>query len=284
MPRFDVVRRGYDRDQVDAEIAALRERCAAAEAARAVAEQHAAATEEELRAARTEPAPVTESFGFRAEKILRLAEHEAADIRARANEEAEALLQRVHDDAGRLHDEVRRELETRMHELEQEATRRESVLQEREQQVAERLAVVAEEAAHMREAARQEADGLLTDAREHLARRREHDERDLRRLTALRDAVRTEMARLHQLLGAGLEDRTEAIEGAPHQRRADIPAPRPIPGPMSVEPAPSGPEAHPHAPTSAVGIPAAGTPDVERARSGPAGPGGRHADSVPANV
>ena len=71
-PSFEVVRRGYDRDQVDSQLRDLRERLATAEAARKAAEKRAT-TEAEKRPAR-EGGPSQESFGFRAEKILRLAE------------------------------------------------------------------------------------------------------------------------------------------------------------------------------------------------------------------
>ena len=94
-PSFEVVRRGYDRDQVDAQLREMRERLTNAESARQAAEKRAKASEGEQRAGRTESAPAQqESFGYRAEKILRLAEHEAADVRSRAASEATASSSR----------------------------------------------------------------------------------------------------------------------------------------------------------------------------------------------
>jgi hypothetical protein len=86
-PSFEVVRRGYDRDQVDAQLRDMRERLSAAENARQAAEKRATAEQAEKRPARENTGPSQESFGYRAEKILRLAEHEAADVRSRAASE-----------------------------------------------------------------------------------------------------------------------------------------------------------------------------------------------------
>jgi hypothetical protein len=104
-PGFDVVRRGYDRGQVESHVQELRRRLVAAENARRMAEQYAAAAADELAVARdrsraaTVP-PVQETFGVRAERVLRLAEREAAEIRARAAHEAAALLEDAHRAAG----------------------------------------------------------------------------------------------------------------------------------------------------------------------------------------
>jgi hypothetical protein len=90
-----MVLRGYDRIEVDEYIAALLE------------ENGALRREMEARAsrpeARPEPAaqpatqsydvdtPAEDSFGFRAEKLLRLAERESAEMRTRATRDAEAV-------------------------------------------------------------------------------------------------------------------------------------------------------------------------------------------------
>ena len=216
---FDVVRRGYDRDQVDAQLRELRDRLAAAEAARAGAEQHARATEDELRTARsrigTEAPPSSESFGFRAEKILRLAEHEASDVRNRAAKEATALVERARADAERHRHDVEQELISRSAGLDQEAAQRTVTLSEREQQATATLASAREEAARITDDAAKAAEKLLADARhdaEQLGRRGEQDARrrreaadhELRRIGMMNEAVRTEMARLHEVLGAEL--------------------------------------------------------------------------------
>jgi DivIVA domain-containing protein len=94
-PQFDMVLRGYDRIEVDEYIAALME------------ENSALRRELEARASRPEPVipqqatappqpygvdtPAEDSFGFRAEKLLRLAERESAEMRTRATRDAEAV-------------------------------------------------------------------------------------------------------------------------------------------------------------------------------------------------
>ncbi|MEN3298915.1 hypothetical protein [Pseudonocardia sp.] len=104
-PGFDVVRRGYDRAQVESHVQELRRRVVAAENARRMAEQHAAAAADELAVARDRSRAAAvpaaqETFGVRAERVLRLAEREAAEIRARAAHEAAALLEEAHRAAG----------------------------------------------------------------------------------------------------------------------------------------------------------------------------------------
>ncbi|GAA4684165.1 hypothetical protein GCM10023215_18590 [Pseudonocardia yuanmonensis] len=189
---FEVVRRGYARDQVDALVRELERRARAAENARRMAEQHAAGLAEELRTLRAgtpaEGLPaVPQSFGFRAEKVLRLAEREASDIRAAATREAaeiraaatrEAaeLMERAHASAGR----ARAEAETER-------------------------AVVAAERAH-----------LATQVTEHV--------RQAEELAGLRVAVRGELARVHAALGAELR----ALDGTPSGDPAQVPgAPEP---------------------------------------------------------
>jgi len=90
-----MVLRGYDRIEVDEYIAGLLE------------ENGALRRELEARASRPEPrpeqaaqpatqfydvdTPAEDSFGFRAEKLLRLAERESAEMRTRATREAEGV-------------------------------------------------------------------------------------------------------------------------------------------------------------------------------------------------
>ncbi|MCH6164722.1 hypothetical protein [Pseudonocardia alaniniphila] len=237
---FDVVRRGYDRDQVDSQMRELRDRLASAEAARQGAEQHARATEKEMRAraAAQADAPMSQdSFGFRAEKILRLAEREAADVRNRAANEATALLEQARADAERHRHEVEQALIARSAELDQEATQRNVALQEREQQAAATLAAARDDAARITDDARHAADALVSEAQaraeevrhrseQDLKRRREAAEQELRRVEGLHENVRSEMGRLHKLLGAEL---TTGPESAPFGGDgADAPAARPV--------------------------------------------------------
>src|SRR4029079_5111698 len=99
-PQFDMVLRGYDRIEVDEYISAIREENAAL---RREIEARAARPPEQ-RQAEPQPAvaapspqsydvdtPAEDSFGFRAEKLLRLAERESAEMRTRATREAEGV-------------------------------------------------------------------------------------------------------------------------------------------------------------------------------------------------
>ena len=215
-PAFEVVRRGYDRDQVDAQLRDMRERLASAEAARQAAEKRAQAGEAERRSGRGDaPAPAAESFGYRAEKILRLAEHEAADVRSRAASEATTLVEQARADAERHRHEVEQSLIARSAELDQEAAQRNVALQEREAQAAATLAAAREDAARIADDARHSAEALVNEAQsradelrhrseQEIRRRREAAEHELRRISGLHEGVRGEMGRLHTLLTTDL--------------------------------------------------------------------------------
>lgn len=106
-PHFDMVLRGYDRIEVDEYIeklleenAALRRELESAAARVRVPEQR---DDEQATQAMAPPVPTPpvqgydidtpaeDSFGFRAEKLLRLAEREAVEMRTRATRDAESL-------------------------------------------------------------------------------------------------------------------------------------------------------------------------------------------------
>jgi cell division septum initiation protein DivIVA len=220
-PLFEFVRRGYDRLQVDARIHELQTRLAAAEAARDAAEQRAKAGEQRAGEAPAKP----ESFGFRAEKILRLAEHEAADVRSRATSEATALVEQARADAERHRHEVEQKLIARSAELDQEAAKRNVALQERESQAAATLAAARDDATRIAEDARHTAEALVSDAKtrgeelrqrseQEMRRRRDAAEHELRRINGLHDGVRGEMGRLYTLLTAELSNNSGAGRAA----------------------------------------------------------------------
>jgi cell division septum initiation protein DivIVA len=221
---FDIVRRGYDRDQVDAQLRELRERLAASEAARQAAEQHARATESELRAARSQGNSESsgmsqESFGFRAEKILRLAEHEAADVRSRAANEAAAMVEKARADAERHRHEVEQSLIARTATVEQEATRRKVELDERERQIGEQAVAARENADRLVSQARRQSEQIRQDAQlaaeqerlkaeKAIRVRRDAAEQELARLRGLHDEVRSQLARLLESLAGEFGDRS----------------------------------------------------------------------------
>ncbi|WP_226355523.1 hypothetical protein [Pseudonocardia sp. ICBG601] len=83
-------------------------RLAAAEHARDAAERRAEALAAALEDARSRPA---ETFGMRADKVLRMAEHEAAMRRRTAETEAAQLVDAARDEAARIVDDARAEVD-----------------------------------------------------------------------------------------------------------------------------------------------------------------------------
>jgi cell division septum initiation protein DivIVA len=226
-PAFATALRGYERNQVDdylaqrdKELAGLRAEAAdlRAERDRAVAE--AENTGKELREARAksahlEPAAKEDSFGFRAEKLLRIAEQEAAEIRSSASRESASIIEKARTEAEGHRHEVEQTLITRASLLEQQAAKRSAALQEREQQIADQLAAAREQAEQLQDNARRVADRLreeseeaaeLTRQRAEVDARRRLDEatKEISRLSALQSDVRTELAQLGQLIATEL--------------------------------------------------------------------------------
>ncbi len=221
--RFDVVLRGYDRSTVDEhvgrqaeQIESLRRELADSERRRALAEQHATATETEIRGLRSDPqfnerTPPEESFGYRAEKLLRLAEQEAAEARAAAGREAAAVIEQARAAAEQHRHEVEQSLIARSSLLDQQAAQRTVELQEREQQIAAQMSTARSEIDTMHESARRaaeqhrrqaEGDAETVRARAaHAAQRmRDQAEQEVARLASLRDDARAEITRLAELL------------------------------------------------------------------------------------
>src|SRR5215211_3504842 len=133
---FDVVRRGYDRGQVDEHLdrldadvrilAADRDAAVAraAELAKQVENQRAQIVNGERELARMAAAPANmESMSERLQRMLRLAQDEATEIRARAETETAEMMARAEADGGALRDRYQRliaELEERRAGLEAE--------------------------------------------------------------------------------------------------------------------------------------------------------------------
>jgi DivIVA domain-containing protein len=105
-PQFDMVLRGYDRIEVDQYIDAILQENAALRRELETSRRAAAEVQERSAAAPPQPTPqptpsptphydvdtpAEESFGYRAEKLLRLAEREAAEMRTRATRDVETM-------------------------------------------------------------------------------------------------------------------------------------------------------------------------------------------------
>lgn len=163
-----------------------------AESARDEAVRRADALAAALEEARAQP---VETFGMRADKVVRMAEHDAAQRRRAAEQEADALHERAREQASRIVADARAEAERVAAAAHAEAER------------------VAADAAGERDrlhaagvAARRDSE-LVADT---AASMHAH-------VSAVRDSVRDEVARLHAVLGAEL-GRLDGPEGPPAAR------------------------------------------------------------------
>ncbi|MCO1653590.1 DivIVA domain-containing protein [Pseudonocardia humida] len=243
--RFDTVLRGYDRAQVDTHLArlaeensALRRWAAEADRRRQTAEQHAAAAESEFRALQSRrqgDGGAEESVGFRAEKLLRLAEQEAADLRAAAAREAATVVEQARAQAEKHRHEAEQSLVQRSTRLDEQVSRRSAELQERERQIAEQSAAARGEAESLHSAARRAADELRKQAEsaaetvrlraaQDAQRLREQAQQDVARLATVQQDVRTELTRLADALADGM--RTDGEPGDTERPADDRPGRR----------------------------------------------------------
>ena len=219
---FATVLRGYERRQVDDYVARQRDQTATLRAQlvetqrqRRLATDHAEATERENRrlhstAGHETPAP-QEGFGLRAEKLLRLAEQEAADIRARTSQESVALLEQTRGETETHRHAVEQSLIVRAAQLDQTAGRRAADLHEREQQIAAQLEATRADVQQLHAAATRAADRLGQESEatadeiriraESAAKNaRDQAEHDLMRLSTLRSNVYDRLSRLADVL------------------------------------------------------------------------------------
>jgi chromosome segregation ATPase len=244
---FDTVLRGYERRQVDDavgrlrnEVAQLKDELAEAERRRRQANEHAEATERELRdvrakSAHSEPRSVEDSFGYRAEKLLRIAEQEAAEVRTHASRESSAIIEQARTEAEKHRHEVEQSLISRAAVLEQQAAQRNAELQEREQQIADQLTAAREQADQLHAAAartadrlRQESEAAAEEAKLRAAtdiqRQRDQAAQEIARLDKVQSDVRVELARLNDVLSNELAAGSRT-GGVPTQRPAHASAP-----------------------------------------------------------
>ncbi|GAA1863736.1 hypothetical protein GCM10009836_50100 [Pseudonocardia ailaonensis] len=255
VPPFPTAMRGYERQQVDAFLADQareldRLRAEATELTQRLrqANEHAEATERENRDLRNRPpqaAAAEEGFGFRAEKLLRLAEQEAGEVRDNANRESAAILEKARTEAEQHRHEVEQKLIARGSLLEQQAAQRTAELAEREQQITDQLGAAREQADQVHEAAaraadrlRQESEAAAEQTRERAERAarnvQERAEQEVARLGGIQTDVRAELARLAEVLSAELTGERGA--GVPTQRDQAVGSGR-ASGPTSARPA-----------------------------------------------
>jgi DivIVA domain-containing protein len=241
--RFTTVVRGYDRIEVDEHVGKLqrlverlRADLAAAESRLRDTERQVEGLEHENRTNRTRlesaQTPLDDGFGVRAERLLRLAEQEAAEVRGEAAEEAAAMRQQVREDIERQRHEAEQALIARSAKFDEHASQRTAELQRREQQIAEQLTAARSEAEAVQSAARRSADHyrqrveadteeFKTRVAAEVAQLREQAQQELSRLTSVESGVRAELRRLSARLGQ------EIARQVPGARDADRPAPGP---------------------------------------------------------
>lgn len=245
---FDLIKRGgYDPHQVDGHVQALatqiadterglrdeqgrwqqersRAERAESELADIRARMEALQAGEQRRDGDQEQSDGHQGFGYRVEKLLRVAEQEAAEVRSTASREATGLLERAREDAEAHRHEVEQSLIARTASLDGEATRRRIELDERERQITEHTAAARDEATRMladvhrqaeqiKQAAQADAEQQHAAAEKAIRERRVEAEQELTRLSELRTDVRGNLGRLLESLSG--EFRNAGTDQAP---------------------------------------------------------------------
>ncbi|HTK64843.1 MAG TPA: hypothetical protein VL595_20815 [Pseudonocardia sp.] len=234
---FEVVWRGYDRDQVEHHMRALQQHLEEEHHRAELAERELRRAENDLANSRQSAgADESQSFGHRVEKILRMAELEAGEIRRKATDEASALMEKARVEAETYRHDAERQMIIRASNLDQEAARRNALIQEREAEVAAELAAAKQRSEEMRsdaereaERVRKHADALAEETRlkaEKAAQeKRDHAAREVHHLAKIQDEARAAIRRLHEMLAAELgfssgSAPTDLDESAPERSAA----------------------------------------------------------------
>ena len=188
---FDLAMRGYDRRQVDERLNHLGAELAATGEALQQSRMHASELGEQLsiaieRLRRSGPATAQkDSFGFRVEKILRLAEEEAKELRAQGTADATAAVDRARAEADALHDESERVRAEAYHDAER-----------------------------IRAQAQARATTLVARVEAELANRQQSAERELSRLATARDQVWSELTKVRDQLRSALPRWPDGLSAA----------------------------------------------------------------------
>jgi hypothetical protein len=185
VPAFELVRRGYDRDQVDNHLGWLEDQLRNAEIARDAAEHAAASAAADAEGAREElesGRPQWHEFGDRITEILNLAEEQGAQIRAQRSQEADELLQEA------------RQLSA---DTERECTQQ---VRETESTCAQRVRDAEAQAKEIVTSAQSEADRLMMRTQQETAELERVSSRRLADLERQRDAVNAQLERINEAL------------------------------------------------------------------------------------
>jgi hypothetical protein len=224
---FDFVLRGYDRNQVDArvselvnQLAAATERIQSTAAQLAVEQRRAEHAERQLHSSRSTPPAATaeeveHGFGYRAERLLRMAEAEANEIRGSAIKEAAEIVERARATAEQHRHEIEQNLILRATTLDKQANEVAAALREREEAAASELASARAEAEAVRAAARREMEQarrnveiVARDVRAQAERWAEQHRTtaagEVARLVGLRDSMQRDLGALSETLLAAV--------------------------------------------------------------------------------
>ncbi len=258
-PPFAVAMRGYERGHVDdylarqrTEITRLNAALADEQRKRGLAEAGAGELKKQLRELRARPAPAEsaaagDGFGYRAEKLLRLAEQEASEVRSGATRESASIIEKARTEAEAHRHEVEQALIARATSLDEQAALRAADLQGREQQIADQLAAARSQAEQVQAAAEHAAEQLRAEseaaametkrrADEEARRQRDQIAQEITRLSEVQTAARTELARLAEMITAQLSGPSRAgtgPAGAAAPNTPDRPPPKPHSGTAS---------------------------------------------------
>lgn len=223
---FDVVLRGYDKRQVDERLRLAGAELAAAKDAFRAATERVAMLENALHQARSAPSDGPDMhFGARVEKILKLAEDEAREVRAHAEAAAVALLDQARAQAAEQLQRAEQEITSWRAEANQTRTAAgadaEELLQVATADAEQVLTAARAEAEQLVAQARAEAQRLMTAATDTAAQRERSSAHELHQLSRLQEEINSDLYRVKDVLDS-LFGPGGAVTGALlHKRRKD---------------------------------------------------------------
>lgn len=226
--------RGYDRAQVDQRIQELVRQCRTEKVRADSAEGTLQAALQRVQELEDGSAGEAGGFGARVERVLKMAEREAAELRSKATAEAAEAVEQARAEAEQHRHQSEQALIARAAVMDQEAAQRSAALNEREREIAEKLDAARQEAESIRGVAEREAGDERAKAERHAAQvvrqaeeiarqQREAATREVERLASVQAGIRAEMARLHTALGTEIDP---GAADAPSTAQLDRPSPR----------------------------------------------------------
>lgn len=220
-PAFELVRRGYDRDQVENHLGWLEDQLRNAEIARDAAEHAAATAAAEAEAAREAlelGRPQWNELGDRITQILTLAEEQGTEIRMQRTREADELLADARQaaiDADRAHGQRLREADAQAAQLVSDAqSQSEQMMSDAQNRSEQMLSDAQNRSEQILGDAQNQADSLLTRVQKQASDEERASSRRLAELERQRDAVNAQLSRLHEALSQALTPRISMSDTA----------------------------------------------------------------------